>query len=364
VQEAYKGKKVFVTGHTGFKGSWLVSWLLSSGADVVGYSLEPPTEPSFFDACGLERRIRSLIGDVRDFDNLYRAISKEMPEFVFHLAAQTLVRLSYSMPRETFETNIMGTVNVLEAVRRCGSVRALVNVTSDKCYENFEWFWGYRENDKMGGHDCYSASKGCSELVTNAFRNSFFSDNDSHVRVASVRAGNVIGGGDWAEDRLLPDCVRALRAGRSIMVRNPRSIRPWQYVLEPLSGYLLLGQKLAESGDDCYCTGWNFGPELSDTIPVEEVVNEVIRAWGGGHWRCPNNREPAEHEATFLRLDCSKAFHILGWRPVYDIHTAISRTVDWYKKFHDGGVDMFEFSLHEIALYCDSAAEKGLLWAI
>jgi CDP-glucose 4,6-dehydratase len=276
-KQFWKNKRVFLTGHTGFKGSWLSIWLDSLGANVHGYSLKPPTDPSLFNLCSIDRFTNSTIGDIRNRDLLKATLQKAQPEIVFHLAAQPLVRESFKNPVETYETNVMGTVNLLDAVRACPSVKAVVIVTTDKCYENREWHWGYRENDPMGGYDPYSSSKGCAELVTAAYRQSFFNPKDfdnHHIAVASARAGNVIGGGDWALDRLVPDCLKAILDGRKIIVRNPHAIRPWQHVLEPLRGYLLLAQKLFENGPQ-FAEAWNFGPDDRDCRPVIDVVSKL-----------------------------------------------------------------------------------------
>ena len=280
-EEFYSGKRVLVTGHTGFKGSWLTLWLTIMGAKVLGYALEPNTDPSLFNVLNLQKDIDHVIGDIRDFEKLREVITEFKPEIVFHLAAQPLVRLSYREPRLTYETNVMGTVNLLEAIRQTKSVRAVVNVTSDKCYENKEWVWGYREIDPMGGYDPYSSSKGCSELITAAYRNSYFKNTEAAV--ASARAGNVIGGGDWAEDRLIPDIVRSLSQGKQIIIRNPKATRPWQHVLEPLSGYLLLGKLLYEKGQE-FAEAWNFGPSDSSVMTVEEIVKKSIEIWGSGSY--------------------------------------------------------------------------------
>lgn len=362
--EAYKDRKVLITGHTGFKGSWLTCWLLNLGARVVGYSLPAPTKPSNFDACSLGDRMASITGDVRDADHLARVMEEHKPEFVFHMAAQPLVRLSYEEPRETYETNIMGVVNLFEAVRRTPSVRMVVNITSDKCYENREWVWGYRESDPMGGFDPYSSSKGCSELITAAYIRSFFpveKFQDHGVAVASVRAGNVIGGGDWASDRLIPDCIRSLTAGEPINIRNPEAIRPWQHVLEPVGGYLWLASHLAAEPTN-FTGGWNFGPEISDTKPVRAVVEHIVRQWGEGTWEHTGS-EDAPHEATYLRLDCSKAWQRLGWAPVLSLKDALDWTVDWYRLYYNERCDMFDRIISEIDDYARLAAEKDQAWA-
>ncbi|TSK06129.1 MAG: CDP-glucose 4,6-dehydratase [Geobacter sp.] len=332
----YSGKKIFVTGHTGFKGSWLCMWLHLAGAQVTGYALDPPTQPSLFELCRVKELMDSVSGDVRDGEKLASAMSAASPDVVIHMAAQPLVRDSYRIPVETYATNVMGTVNLLEAVRNCNSVKAVVNVTTDKCYENKEWAWGYRENEPMGGYDPYSSSKGCAELVTAAYRNSFFNPtrySEHGVAIATARAGNVIGGGDWAADRLIPDCVGALLKGENIIIRNPNAIRPWQHVLEPLSGYLLLAQHLYEKGA-AYGTGWNFGPGEDDARPVEWIVQKMCTAWGNGAgYELDDGVHP--HEAHYLKLDCSKARGELGWQPKWKLQTSIERIVDWTVAYRD-----------------------------
>ena len=333
----YNGKRVLVTGHTGFKGGWLSLWLKELGAEVIGYSLDPPTKPSFFEAVDLKNKLIHIIGDIRDENHLLSVFEKHQPEFIFHLAAQSLVRFSYKEPRLTYETNVMGTVNVLEAIRKSKSVRAAVIITSDKCYENKEWIYGYRENDSVGGYDPYSSSKGCAELVVSAYRNSFFNPKDSgkvhNIALSSVRAGNVIGGGDWGGDRLISDCVKTLSQNKIINIRNPQATRPWQYVLEPLSGYLLLGSKMYKDGVK-YSSAWNFGPNDNDIITVEEIVKSVIKNWGNGEYKVDTSRQP--HEAGLLKLETSKARIFLGWKPVYEIYETIKRTINWYKYFYNG----------------------------
>lgn len=350
----WAGKRVFVTGHTGFKGSWLSIWLHALGAKVTGYALTPPTDPSLYDLCRVDRLVHSIIADVRDADRLAAAVAGARPEIVFHLAAQPIVRESYKNPVETYATNVLGTVHLLQAIRSCGDVKAFVNVTSDKCYENREWVWGYRESEPLGGYDPYSSSKACSELVTAAYRTSFFNpaDPSGHkAGIASARAGNVIGGGDFASDRLLPDCVRAILGGKPIRLRNPEATRPWQHVLEPLSGYLLLARKL--HGDNrAFAGAWNFGPDDSDVLPVSWVVGRFCRLWGGGASLAPDEgRHP--HEARSLKLDCSKAKAELGWRPRWGIDEALERVVDWTKAFAAPEGDLLSLCLSQIAAYGD-----------
>lgn len=328
----WQGKRVLLTGHTGFKGSWLSIWLQLLGAELVGYSLQPPTQPNMFELTGLVDGMTSILGDVCNLEHLQQTIRNFQPEIVIHMAAQPLVRESYENPVATYATNVMGTVNLLEAVRQVDTVRAVVNVTTDKCYENREWVWGYRENEAMGGYDPYSSSKGCAELVTTAYRNSFFNpDNYSNhrVAVASARAGNVIGGGDWAKDRLVPDILTSLLQDKPVLIRNPYATRPWQHVLDPLHGYLTLAERLYTEGP-AFAEGWNFGPSDSDAKPVSWIVSEIISAWGGnGSWE--KDEHPQPHEAHYLKLDCSKARALLKWQPKLDLKTALNWTVEWAK---------------------------------
>ncbi len=328
----YENKKVLITGHTGFKGSWLSLILHQLGADVYGYALEPPTIPSLFKEANINELMTSIIGDIRDFKKLKDTIYKIKPEVIIHMAAQPLVRASYKDPIETYSTNVMGTVNLFEAIRQTPGIKAVVNVTTDKCYDNKEWHWGYRENEPMGGYDPYSNSKGCSELVTSAFRNSFFNTEDykKHgVALASARAGNVIGGGDWAEDRLIPDFMRAITKGEQLFIRSPFAIRPWQYVLEPLYGYLTLAAKLIEQGTQ-YAEAWNFGPNDNDAQNVEWITKQICHLWGDGA-SYVIDKNPQPHEANYLKLDCSKAKAELNWYPKWDIHKALQNIVDWNK---------------------------------
>ncbi|QKY11238.1 CDP-glucose 4,6-dehydratase [Janthinobacterium lividum] len=347
----WHGKRVFLTGHTGFKGGWLSLWLQQLGADVTGYALDAPTSPSLFEAASVARGMRSIIGDVRDGDAVKRAMAVARPDIVIHMAAQPLVRYSYVNPVETYSTNVMGVVNLLEAVRATPGVRAVVNVTSDKCYENREWPWGYRENEAMGGYDPYSNSKGCAELVTAGYRSSFFHADkyaEHGVALGSGRAGNVIGGGDWALDRLIPDMLRAIGAGEPVMIRNPHAIRPWQHVLEPLSGYLTLAEKLYTEGP-VHAEGWNFGPYDTDAKPVEWIVERMTQEWGAGaSWTLDGQDHP--HEATYLKLDCSKARGQLGWHPRWDIGQTIAKIVEWHKAC-DQGADMRAMTRAQIVTY-------------
>ncbi len=342
----WRGRSVFLTGHTGFKGSWLSLWLQRLGARVSGYALAPPQDPNLFTVARVADGMESTLGDVRDLASLQRAMAAARPDIAFHLAAQPLVRESYQDPSGTFDVNVMGTVNFLEAARRTPSLRAAVIITSDKCYENREWPWGYRETEPLGGYDPYSASKGCAELVTAAYRRSFFAAGP--IAIASARAGNVIGGGDWAADRLLPDLVRAFGAGRELALRNPKAIRPWQHVLEPLRGYLMLAERLAESGQ-VHAEGWNFGPRDEDARPTLDLVRHAAELWGrGAAWAVVDAPQP--HEACYLKLDCSKARALLGWRPAIGLETALEWTIAWYRAHLDGG-DMHELSLRQIGAY-------------
>ena len=348
----FEGKRIFITGHTGFKGSWLTLWLRQLGAQVTGYALAPNTQPSLFHLARVEEGIISHIADIRDLPMLQHALQQAQPDIVFHMAAQPLVRESYRNPVETYATNVMGTVHLLEAVRRTPGISAVVNVTTDKCYENREWYWGYREVEPMGGHDPYSSSKGCAELVTAAYRNSFFLPSTLDVvpttAIATARAGNVIGGGDWAEDRLIPDILRAISEGRPVMIRNPLAMRPWQHVLEPLSGYLRLAQRLCEDGP-AHAGAWNFGPFDGDARPVHWIAEYMTNAWGGGaRWEQDTGDHP--HEATYLKLDCSKAHARLGWRPYWQLADALDRIVAWQHAYLSK-TDLRQFTLQQIAEY-------------
>lgn len=364
--DIYKGRKVLVTGHTGFKGSWLSLWLASLGAEVHGFALEPNTTPSLFESAGVREKIASSsIADIRDHQTLLNAVREIEPEIVFHLAAQPLVRLSYQEPRETYETNVMGTVNLLEAVRSTPSVRVCQVITSDKCYENREWVYAYRENDPLGGYDPYSNSKGCSELVVSSYRQSFFHPDrisEHGVSISSVRAGNVIGGGDWALDRILPDCIRALEKNEPINIRNPHAIRPWQHVLEPLSGYLWLAAKqYLEPGS--YEGGWNFGPGGVGNVAVSDIVTMVVNEWGSGSWACEDPDAEKVHEARFLKLDITKANDVLEWRPVNSVKDAIKTTVDWYLARSRGAESLQTLTIEQIRAYSEKAAQAGIGWA-
>jgi CDP-glucose 4,6-dehydratase len=329
----FKGRRVFITGHTGFKGSWLAFLLKEIGAEVFGYALPPVGKINHFELLGLAQTIKSVEADIRDEEKLSAAVSGFQPEFVFHLAAQALVRSSYSDPKTTFETNVMGSVNLLEAVRKCESVRSLVYVTSDKCYENLEWLWGYRENDRLGGHDPYSASKASAEMVFSTYARSFFFDRPN-LGAASARAGNVIGGGDWAVDRIIPDCVRAIESEKPIQVRNPFAIRPWQHVLEPLAGYLLLAAQLRKE-PSIYAGSWNFGPSSRQARTVLEVAEHLVTRFGRGSI-ISEASIGNHHEARLLQLNCDKAHQMLGWYPRWDFERTLNMTTDWYKQVHSG----------------------------
>jgi CDP-glucose 4,6-dehydratase len=340
---------VLVTGNSGFKGAWLSLWLQLLGADLTGFSRGAPTDPSLFAAAGLGRETRNIEGDVRDRDGLKRALATARPEVVIHMAAQPLVRRSFAEPRLTFETNVMGTVNLLDAVRQTPEVRVVVNVTTDKCYENREWEWSYREDEPLGGHDPYSSSKACAELVTSAFRRSFFA-GDGDARLATARAGNVIGGGDWAADRLVPDAIRAALAGEEVHLRNPNSIRPWQHVLNPLSGYLILAQALWEGGE--HACAWNFGPPEEDARPARWIVERLGERWPGG-LRWVADAGPHPHEAGYLKLDSSRARGRLGWRPLVSLEDAVASVADWHLAVQ-GGAEMRAVALAQIESMVDS----------
>jgi CDP-glucose 4,6-dehydratase len=363
----YRGKKVLVTGHTGFKGSWLCEWLLLLGAQVSGYSLAPPTDPSLFDQLGLQERVDHRIGDVRDRDTLSSAIREIQPDVVFHLAAQSLVRQSYTEPVETYTTNVLGTVHLLQALRDLEKSCAAVFITSDKCYENREWYYGYREDDTLGGYDPYSSSKACAEVAIQSFRRSFFGKKSpSCIAIASSRAGNVIGGGDWATDRILPDCIRALSHDEPIAVRNPTATRPWQHVLEPLSGYLLLAQKIYPSVNarsEALRSAFNFGPKIESNHNIKELVEEVLKHWPG---RWEDHSDPnGPHEAGLLHLNIDKAWHYLRWHPVWSFEEAVEQTVTWYRLAHECDYDsktIREESVAQIVQYMSHAKSQSLEW--
>ena len=348
----YKNKRVFLTGHTGFKGAWISLWLLEMGAEVMGYSLAPPTDPSLFVLADLQSRVQSVTGDVRNLDFLRQSMAEFQPEVVIHMAAQSLVREGYANPVETYSTNVMGTVNLLESVRSVDTVRAVVNVTTDKCYENREWHWGYRENDRLGGSDPYASSKACAELVSLSYSKSYFNPDsyqDHGVALASVRAGNVIGGGDFARDRLIPDAVRAVQYNEPVDVRSPGAVRPWQHVLEPLRGYLMLAQRLFEQGPE-FAGPWNFGPNLEDARPVAWILDSFLKNMHHAKgWTTSTENHPKE--SVFLRLDSSKARTLLGWEPRLDIAKALKLTADWYVNCLPGNESPLDFSLRQIREY-------------
>ena len=348
----WKGRRVLITGHTGFKGSWLSAWLHLMGAEVTGYALAPPTDPSLFEQARLGELVHHNQADIRDLERVRAAVDAARPEVVFHLAAQPLVRLSYEQPVETYATNVMGTVHLLEAIRQVGGVAACVCVTSDKCYENREWVWPYRETDPMGGHDPYSSSKGCSELVIAAYRSSYFPPAkiaSGGLALASVRAGNVIGGGDWALDRLVPDLVRAFARGEAPLIRSPRSVRPWQHVLEALGGYIMIAERLL-AGEAEFADAWNFGPSDDDARPVSWIVERMQARWGGGAAAPKADTGPQPHEAGLLRLDSSKARGALGWRPALTLDDALGWIVDWYQQV-GGGADARAVTFSQIQDY-------------
>lgn len=364
--DRYRGSKVLVTGHTGFKGAWLSEWLLMLGAEVTGLALPPQTSPSLFDQLGLSARMDHRIADVRDQDAVRQIVDSVKPDFVFHLAAQPLVRYSYDNPVETFATNVLGTVNLLEAMRPVCKPCTVIAVTTDKCYENREWLHSYREEDPMGGYDPYSASKGAAELVISSYRRSYFSTASTQVRLASARAGNVIGGGDWAQDRLIPDCIRALSAGKPIPVRSNHATRPWQHVLEPLSGYLWLAAKIANRSAPTFeserlDSPFNFGPNLTSNRSVEEIVREVLHHWPG---EMEDRSDPnALHEASRLNLSIDKAFHLLGWKPVWDFAETVSQTVYWYRNHAEHlQPDYLTITRNQIVDYVQRATDAKLSW--
>lgn len=351
----WRGKRVFLTGHTGFKGGWLSLWLRTMGAEVHGYALQPPSTPSLFEQARVAEGMTSTIGDIRDLTALRSCMHAFKPDIVLHMAAQPLVRLSYAEPVETYATNVMGTVHVLESARTAGTVRTVVNVTTDKCYENQEWVWGYRESEPMGGYDPYSNSKGCSELVTSAYRRSFF--NKAGIGLASGRAGNVIGGGDWAQDRLVPDILRAFERKEPVVIRNPHSTRPWQHVLEPISGYLVLAERLYADGQ-AVAEGWNFGPRDEDAKPVQWIVERMVKEWGdGASWQLDGGDHP--HEAGYLKLDISKAKHRLGWEPCWTLSEALARIMQWHKAWL-AKEDVQKVCLEQIAQYMQSMNKETL----
>jgi CDP-glucose 4,6-dehydratase len=345
--EFWDGKRVFLTGHTGFKGSWLSLWLQQMGAIVKGYALEPNTSPNLFELAEVAKNMESEIGDITNLSQIKDSMHTFNPDILIHMAAQPLVRLSYDEPVLTYATNVMGTVNVLEAARTCNNLKAIVSVTTDKCYENKEWAWGYRENEPMGGHDPYSSSKGCAELVISAYRNSFFNSENS-AAIASARAGNVIGGGDWAEDRLIPDILKSFENKSPIIVRNPMATRPWQHVLEPLSGYLVLAEHLFTEGKS-YAEAWNFGPKDEDCKPVSWILAKMVANWHDqATWVLDKNNNP--HEAGYLKLDCSKASSKLNWQPKWNLDLTLGKIINWHQSFLNES-NIQDECLNEIAEY-------------
>ncbi len=350
--EFWNGRKVFLTGHTGFKGSWLAIWLKTLGAVIKGYSLEPPTSPSLFGEARIQKHIQSEINDIRNFSDLSFSLKEFSPEIVFNMAAQPLVRDSYQIPVETFETNVMGTVNLLEAVRNSKSVKAVINVTTDKCYENKDWIWGYRETDPLGGSDPYSSSKGCAELVSAAYQSSFY--KHQRIGLATVRAGNVVGGGDWSRDRLIPDVINAFENNKPVFIRYPNSVRPWQHVLEPLSGYLLLAQKLFENPEN-YSGAWNFGPYNSDAREVKWIVEKLILSWPGSTWILDDRN--SLHEANTLRLDISKATALLDWHPTWTLEQTLEKIVSWHRSWLMKE-DMYKYCVNEIKDFLNSQIDR------
>jgi CDP-glucose 4,6-dehydratase len=341
----WQGKRVYLTGHTGFKGSWLALWLADMGVTVKGYALSPPTTPSLFEEAKVTEKIESHIGDIRDFETLKTSMQSFNPDILIHMAAQPLVRLSYKEPLETYETNVMGTAKVLEAARSCSNLKSIVSVTTDKCYENKEWVWGYREDEPMGGYDPYSSSKGCAELVTSAYRRSFMQEQG--IGLSSARAGNVIGGGDWADDRLIPDILRAFEKKQPVIIRNPASTRPWQHVLEPLSGYLVLAQNLYQNPEG-FAEGWNFGPDEDDAKPVDWILSHMVQSWQGSSWELDKNAQP--HEAGYLKLDISKAKSCLNWHPTWRLERTLSKIIEWHQSWLNKE-DMQDKCLEEIQDY-------------
>ena len=359
-ENAYLGRRVLVTGHTGFKGSWLSTWLESLGAEVAGFSIDIPTTPSNFALLGLEKRVRHYLGDIRDLERLTQVIDEFRPEIIFHLAAQPLVRGSYTDPVTTFQTNTMGTLNLLECVRVRPWIEATVLITSDKVYRNDEWCWGYRETDALGGHDPYSGSKGCAELVAYSYYHSFLSNTPT--RMVTTRAGNVIGGGDWADDRIVPDCMRAWSEGKTVDIRNPHATRPWQHVLEPLGGYLWLGSRLLSGYDGLDGEAFNFGPDANVDQTVAELLAAMAARWPGVEWHATEGHDKDAPEATLLKLSCDKALFYLGWHAVLKFPEVVALTVDWYHTWHSGEKDLHGYTLSQIDQYQGLARERGLPW--
>ncbi len=359
--DIYRGRRVLVTGHTGFKGSWLALWLEHLGAVVAGYAVDVPSSPSNFEILGLQKRLHHYWGDIRDQDRLAEVIDEFRPEIIFHMAAQALVRRSYADPVTTFETNVMGMVNLLDCVRTRPWIRAAVLITSDKAYKNVEWCWGYRENDPLGGHDPYSGSKSCADIVAHSYFHSFF--RLSPTRIAITRAGNVIGGGDWADDRIVPDCIRAWGREDPVIVRSPQATRPWQHVLEPLSGYLWLGTRLWHGDEKFNGEAFNFGPDARINQTVAELLDAMAMRWPGAQWMAPEGHEQSGSEARLLKLSCDKAQQYLGWNATLQFPETVAHTIDWYRIWHQSEQDIYRYSLGQIESYCSLANERGLLWA-
>lgn len=358
--QVYQGRRVLVTGHTGFKGSWLSMWLVHLGAEVAGFSLDVPTTPSNFELTGVGNRAKDYRGDIRDRKRLCEVIDEFRPEVIFHLAAQSLVRRSYADPIVTMETNVMGMANLLDCMRSRSWIEMAVLITSDKVYRNDEWCWGYRETDILGGHDPYSGSKSCAELVAHSFFHSFL--QDGRTRMVTARAGNVIGGGDWAEDRIVPDCVRAWSKGRAVTIRNPKARRPWQHVLEPLSGYLWLGASLWKEVGELNGESFNFGPDSEVNQSVVELLGAMSSRWPGGKWQIPNDADQRGHEATLLKLCCDKASHYLDWRAVLRFPETVAFTIDWYRTWHERSEDLYAYTINQIDKFCDLAQARHLPW--
>jgi len=361
----YQGKRVLVTGNTGFKGSWLTMWLLDLGAIVAGYSIDVPSEPSNFKVLGLEKRIKQYWGDIRDRSTFEHAVDEFKPDVVFHMAAQALVRHSYADPVRTFEVNALGTMNVLETIRNRPWISATVIITSDKCYRNVEWQWGYRENDALGGEDPYSGSKGCAELICYSYIHSYFKLNPKLSKIATARAGNVIGGGDWAQDRIVPDCVRAWSKGGAVIIRNPKSTRPWQHVLEPLSGYLWLGSQLISGNNKANGSSYNFGPDASINHSVERLISHIGKYWPAARWGLDDNVSKLNPEATLLKLSCDKALAELCWQATLQFKETARYTSEWYKSYYESkSADMYSLTLDQINGYCSAAKDREVVWSL
>jgi len=363
LHDKFSGKKILVTGHTGFKGAWLTAWLKQLGADVVGISTGAPTEPSHFEVAKLHQNITDLLLDIRNKDDLEDAVVSAQPDFVFHLAAQALVRESYNDPLATYQTNLMGTIHLLEALRSLKKECAVVIITSDKCYDNVEWIWGYRETDSLGGPDPYSASKGAAELAIHSYLKSYFPKDSSTIRIASARAGNVIGGGDWAQDRIVPDCVKAWSANSDVILRNPQATRPWQHVLEPLSGYLMLALAL-NSRPEIHGEPFNFGPQAQQNHSVLELVEEMSKHWKQVHWQVEEQKIQKHHESGLLKLNCDKALHYLHWHATMEFKDTVRMTADWYRDFYSKPETIADTTQSQIAAFTTIAREKGLPWAL